>query len=270
MTITAKTDDIPIDTVILDIEGTVCPITFVKDTLFPYFIEKLPSILDKFQYPLSNTSASSDDQILNILKQLPDNITKSSESIYKHFKNLVDQDIKDPILKSLQGLIWKQGYENNELQAPIYQDSIEFIESFPTKSSTNNKIYIYSSGSIKAQILLFGHVKSTTTTTSTTTITNEVIDLNPKLNGYFDITTAGFKNQSNSYKKILQEINKSSTPKSVLFLSDNINEVNAAIEAGMKSYIVIRPGNPPIDDDDDGNDDKINHKIIYSLDELDL
>ena len=58
------------------------------------------------------------------------------------------------------------------------------------KSSTNNKIYIYSSGSIKAQILLFGHVKSTTTTT---TITNEVIDLNPKLNGYFDITTAGFK-----------------------------------------------------------------------------
>ena len=133
MTITAKTDDIPIDTVILDIEGTVCPITFVKDTLFPYFIEKLPSILDKFQYPLSNTSASSDDQVLNILKQLPDNITKSSESIYKHFKNLVDQDIKDPILKSLQGLIWKQGYENNELQAPIYQDSIEFIESFPTK-----------------------------------------------------------------------------------------------------------------------------------------
>ena len=90
------------------------------------------------------------------------------------------------------------------------------------------------------------------------------------MNGYFDITTAGFKNQSNSYKKILQEINKSSTPKSVLFLSDNINEVNAAIEAGMKSYIVIRPGNPPIDDDDDGNDDKINHKIIYSLDELDL
>ena len=56
----------------------------------------------------------------------------------------------------------------------------------------------------------------------------------------------------------------------MLFLSDNINEVNAAIEAGMKSYIVIRPGNPPIDDDDDGNDDKINHKIIYSLDELDL
>ena len=89
------------------------------------------------------------------------------------------------------------------------------------------------------------------------------------MNGYFDITTAGFKiNQI--HIKNLQEINKSSTPKSVLFLSDNINEVNAAIEAGMKSYIVIRPGNPPIDDDDDGNDDKINHKIIYSLDELDL
>ena len=65
----------------------------------------------------------------------------------------------------------------------------------------------------------------------------------------------------------IYKINKSSTPKSVLFLSDNINEVNAAIETGMKSYIVIRPGNPPIDDDDDGNDDKINHKIIYSLDE---
>lgn len=265
----STTTNTPIDTVILDIEGTVCPITFVKDTLFPYFIKKLPSILQKFQYPLPTTTTSDndddDDPVLNILKQLPENIIQSWESIFNHFKNLVDQDIKDPILKSLQGLIWKQGYENNELKAPIYQDSIKFIESFPTVKSKDNqrKIYIYSSGSIKAQILLFGHVKNSSTTT--TSIDNDTIDLNDKLNGYFDITTVGFKNQSNSYIKILQEIDKSQYPQSVLFLSDNINEVNAAINAGMKSYIVIRPGNSPINDED-----KKFHKIIYSLDELDL
>lgn len=142
-----------IDTVILDIEGTVCPITFVKDTLFPYFLTKLPSILSSIEFPLSTSSSTNDDPIIQILKQLPESITISNESVFSYLKNLVDQDIKDPILKSLQGYIWEKGYEIGDLKAPIYKDSIKFIENF------NKKIYIYSSGSIKAQILLFGHAE---------------------------------------------------------------------------------------------------------------
>lgn len=243
-----------IDTVILDIEGTICPITFVKQTLFPYFLTKLPIILSSIQFPLiTSSTSSSDDPIIDILSQLPSSITISKDSTFQYFKNLVDDDIKDPILKSIQGFIWKQGYESGELKAPLYSDSIQFIKKF------NKNIYIYSSGSIKAQILLFGHVHNNTDDD------NSSINLNPYLKGYFDITTAGFKNNSESYKKILNEINKSNDSSSVLFLSDNINEVKSAIESGMNSYIVIRPGNAPLT-----NEELSNFKTIHSLDELSL
>ncbi|KAI5959538.1 UTR4 [Candida theae] len=240
-----------IDTVVLDIEGTVCPISFVKETLFPYFVEKLPAELEKFEYPLNQVG--SDNPIINILSNLPSSITESAQSIYNYLKNLVDYDIKDPVLKSLQGLIWTRGYESGELKAPIYPDSIKFIESFPSKA---NKIYIYSSGSIGAQKLLFGHVDDGS---------DKSIDLNNQLSGYFDITTAGHKTVYTSYSKISKEIGKEENPQSVLFLSDNVEEVKAAIRAGMNSYIVIRDGNAPISDED-----KSKHKTIYSLSELEL
>ncbi|CAI5756692.1 unnamed protein product [Candida verbasci] len=233
-----------IDTVIVDIEGTVCPITFVKDTLFPYFIKKLPSYLENIQFPLNSSSS---DPIVEILLKLPNEIRVNSQSTFNHFKSLVDQDIKDPILKSLQGLIWNQGYKNGELKAPIYPDSIKFIQDY------KNKIYVYSSGSVNAQKLLFGYVEDN----------GNSIDLNKYLSGYFDITTSGYKNQPQSYKNILKDINKDGS--SVLFLSDNINEVKAAIEAGMNCHIVIRDGNAPI-----SNEDKSNYQVIYALSELNI
>ncbi|KAI5963319.1 UTR4 [Candida pseudojiufengensis] len=239
-----------IDTVILDIEGTICPITFVKDKLFPYFIKKLPEVLNKYNYPIN--SLGSNDPIINILENLPSNITNSSESIYDYLKNLVDNDIKDPVLKSLQGFIWDQGYKSGELKSPVYKDSIEFIEKFP---STTKKIYIYSSGSINAQKLLFGHVD----------VNGKSKNLNKYLSGYFDITTAGYKNEYTSYTKILKEIGKLNNPKTVLFLSDNINEVKAAIKAEMQSYIVIRPGNAPIP-----SEEKNGYRTITSLYEIDI
>ncbi|KAK6205342.1 HAD-like domain-containing protein [Scheffersomyces amazonensis] len=243
-----------IDTLVLDIEGTVCPITFVKDSLFPYFVEKFPTFIDQLDFPLD---PQSDDPIVKILDQLPHDIKESSINIINHFKDLVAKDVKDPILKSLQGFIWKAGYENGDLKAPVYEDSIKFIKEYPNKAKTQ-KIYIYSSGSIKAQILLFGYVKDPTTN-------DKSLDLNPYLSGYFDITTAGYKTESESYDKILQEIGKSDNSKSVLFLSDNVNEVKAAIKAGMQSYIVVRPGNAPITEQD-----KSSYTVIDSLDQLQL
>lgn len=237
-----------IDTVVLDIEGTVCPISFVKDTLFPYFVDKLPAELDKFEYPLNQVG--SDNPIINILDNLPSNITESAQSIYNYLKNLVDYDIKDPVLKSLQGLIWTRGYESGELKAPLFPDAIDFIESF----SKNHKIYIYSSGSIAAQKLLFGHVDNGS---------DKSIDLNKQLSGYFDITTAGPKKVYTSYSKILREIEKEENPQSVLFLSDNLEEVKAALKAEMQSYVVVREGNAPISDED-----KLRYKAICSFTEL--
>lgn len=216
--------------VVLDIEGTICPITFVKNVLYPYFTERFPAIVNGLEFPLDSTSS---DPIVSLLVQLPPEIIVSPTSIIEYFADLVAKDIKHPVLKGLQGYIWKLGYENGEVVAPIYPDSVDFIRNCPIP------IYIYSSGSIKAQKLLFQYVGDKG---------NKTIDLNPKLSGYFDITTAGYKNLPGSYTKIVQEIGKS--PNSVLFLSDNVNEVNAALQAGLQSSVVIREGNAPLSEQD--------------------
>lgn len=228
-----------VDNVILDIEGTICPITFVKHTLYPYFTERLPAFLGNLHFPLANDSQ---DPIVQVLADLPYN---TASEVEQHFNDLVARDVKDPVLKTLQGYIWKQGYEDGEITAPIYPDSIKFIRS----ASASKKIYIYSSGSVKAQKLLFAYVDDNGTS----------IDLNHHVSGYFDITTSGYKQEKSSYENILKSINQE--PSSTLFLSDSQLEVQAALDAGLQSKIVKRPGNAPVDD---------KYDAIHSLSELDI
>lgn len=236
-----------IDTVVLDIEGTICPITFVKNTLYPYFTEKLPGVLESLQFPLEKGTGISD-----ILLQLSPDVYKSRQAIVDHFQYFVDNDIKDPTLKALQGFIWKKGYEDGEITGPIYPDAIKFIKEWTNDS---NKIYIYSSGSVKAQKLLFAYVNDNGAT----------VDLNQYLSGYFDITTSGHKTEVQSYENILQSIGKVNAASSVLFLSDNVKEVEAALGAEMKSMIVSRPGNLPLSEEDTAK-----AQLIHSFDELDI
>ncbi|RLV95712.1 Enolase-phosphatase E1 [Spathaspora sp. JA1] len=165
---------------------------------------------------------------------------------FNHFEKLVVNDVKDPVLKSLQGEVWELGYETGEIRAPVYKDAIKFIETFPN-------VYIYSSGSIAAQKLLFGYVLQG----------EGSIDLNKFIKGYFDIPAVGYKFESSSYTKILQEIGR--TGEEVLFLSDNVAEVDAAIQAGMQSYIVVREGNAPL-----SQSDTASHTTITSFDQLNI
>lgn len=237
-----------VDILLLDIEGTICPISFVKDELFPYFLNKAPEILKTLSYPLKQITGEDEiSQINNILVGFPESITQDSTTLIGHLNDLVSKDIKDPTLKSLQGFIWKLGYEKGEIVAPIYDDAIEAIKNF------KGKVYIYSSGSIKAQKLLFAYVKSD----------NGSVDLNGYLSGYFDITTSGFKQETSSYENILRDIGYAEKPSKVLFLSDNVNEVKAAIGARLNSLIVDRPGNNEVSTED------INQLgMIKQLDEL--
>lgn len=208
--------------VLLDIEGTICPITFVKDVLYPYFTNKLPSVLNSVSFPLD---PHSDDAVTQILSGLPTETQTDASTVKAHFDDLVRQDIKDPILKALQGFVWQSGYQSGEITAPVYPDAIEYIK------TTTDDVYIYSLGSIKAQKLLFSYVDDAGT----------AVDLNSYLKGYYDIPTAGYKNQPSSYTKIAEDIGL--PPSQILFLSDNELEVKAATEAGMKAKIMVRPGN---------------------------
>lgn len=249
-----------IDVVLLDIEGTICSILFVKDVLYPYFNQRFESILQQLEYPLverpskellphQDPKISELNDINNIVKQFPH--SNEYNELVLYIRNLVAKDIKDPVLKSFQGFIWKLGYEKGDLVAPIYEDAIRLIRTF----STGGKVYIYSSGSVKAQKLLFNYVNDVTEHDGGSGSTDgapifKVVDLNAYLSGYFDITTSGYKQDPSSYKNILNAVGYAHSPEKVLFFSDNVDEIRAAKAAGLNALIVHRPGNNPVSNDD--------------------
>ncbi|CCE63813.1 hypothetical protein TPHA_0F03320 [Tetrapisispora phaffii CBS 4417] len=209
---------------ILDIEGTVCPISFVKSELFPYFLEQLADVILNVH--------KQDATIQGIVAKF--GITDST-ALLVHIRRLVEADVKDPVLKELQGYVWSRGYHSGDIKAPVYPDAIGFIK------DPRNKIYIYSSGSVKAQKLLFRFVKDADTGT---------VDLTPHILGYYDITTSGRKIDPQSYRNIVSDINSiestNNRESTFLFLSDNTLEIDAANEAGLSTRLVIREGNQPI------------------------
>lgn len=233
------------DNVVLDIEGTVCPISFVKEELFPYFLKQLPEILNNYEFPLSKND-DSNDPIVSILTQFDENIYQNKSKLVQHITQLVNDDVKDPTLKSLQGFIWENGYTNGSIMAPLFEDAIEAIKLW---SGLCDGLYIYSSGSVKAQKLLFGNVKIVKRDDSV-----ECADFNGLITDYFDTVNIGKKTVVDSYVKILDKIgidaDDSEAKSKCLFLSDNPLEVEAAIKAGMTSFIIDKPGNYELSDED--------------------
>ena len=132
----------------------------------------------------------------------------------------IDEDRKATPLKALQGMIWRKGYEAGELKGHVYDDTPEFLRRWHDRGL---KLYVYSSGSVEAQKLIFGHTAHG--------------DLTPLFSGYFD-TRVGGKREAQSYKTILRDTGLSAPD--VLFLSDIGEELDAARAAGMKTCQLLR------------------------------
>lgn len=212
------------DIVLFDIEGTVCPISFVKEVLFPYALESLPGTLE------AEWDTPTFAQYRNAF---PEKYRDSKASFEAHVRDLVARDVKAPYLKALQGHLWQRGYSSGELKAPLFPDVAPF---FQQSLAEGKKIMIYSSGSVPAQKLLFGHTNS------------ETSDMRPVISDWFDTVNAGPKTDVSSYQTI-QSKYANVDPARWLFLSDNLSEVTAALESGMRSLPVMRPGNPPLPPD---------------------
>jgi enolase-phosphatase E1 len=212
--------------VLLDIEGTVTPISFVHEVLFPYAREHVQTYLSKHIHlpeiqadiaRLREEQANDSDD----LRQPP---VTSIETALTYINRLIDLDRKSPGLKSLQGKIWKAGYEDGSLKSPIYPDVVEAFERW---REAGIRIDIFSSGSVLAQQLLFAHTESG--------------DLTRYIDQYFD-TSVGKKTEPQSYLAIASHL-ALYTPQ-VLFVSDVVAELEAAKSAGMETRMCIRPGNP--------------------------
>lgn len=192
--------------------------------MFPYALEVLPSIL----------STQWDSPAFAPYKDaFPPEHRTTPVAFSAHVHALVSQDLKIPYLKSLQGYLWLSGYESGALKCPLFPDVYPAMHNWVNKD--NLKVYIYSSGSIAAQKLLFQY------TNVTEGAEKNGGDLRGLFSGYFDTTTAGMKTKKGSYEKIVMEVGGDA--EGFLFLSDNVREVEAAKEAGMKAAVVVREGN---------------------------
>jgi len=203
----------PVSAILTDIEGTTSSISFVKDVLFPYARRALPGFVRAHgQEPevrrwldavaAEHGSICSDDVIVETLQ------------------GWIDQDRKHTALKALQGMIWQAGYRDADFTAHIYPDAAPTLRDWHAQGYP---LYVYSSGSVPAQKLFFGH--------------SDAGDLTPLFSGWFD-TEIGGKREADSYRAIAERIGV--IPEDILFLSDVVEELDAAREAGLQTRLIDR------------------------------
>jgi enolase-phosphatase E1 len=143
------------------------------------------------------------------------------DAIIRALHEWSDRDVKLTPLKELQGMIWKEGFESGEIRAPLYDDAVDAMRRY---RAGGIRLFIYSSGSVAAQQLLFGHAVAG--------------DLRPLFEGYFD-TTSGSKRERSSYDRIAETIGVA--PGRIVFFSDHAPELDAARAAGMQTVQLARP-----------------------------
>ena len=146
----------------------------------------------------------------------------SVEQAAEVLERWIAEDRKVTPLKTLQGMIWAQGYAAGELEGHVYADTPPALRRWHGQGL---RLYVYSSGSVEAQKLIFGHTQAG--------------DLTPLFSGYFD-TRVGGKREADSYRAILASIGMPGDE--VLFLSDIGEELDAAREAGMRTVQLLRDG----------------------------
>ena len=205
---------------LLDIEGTTSSISFVYDVMFPFVRRELDGYLARHW---------DSPELQAVRKQLARDAAVSGfpdlAAVRGEVLRLMDGDIKSTGLKQLQGMIWEAGFASGELKAHVYDDVPPALRAWNDASSD---VRIYSSGSVQAQKLFFGH-----------TIAGNLL---PLLRGHYD-TTTGPKREPASYVAIAEQFGL--PPGDILFLSDVVAELDAARAAGLQTALVIRPGNPP-------------------------
>ncbi|XP_047536668.1 enolase-phosphatase E1 isoform X1 [Vanessa atalanta] len=224
---------------LLDIEGTTTSISFVKDKLFPYAEENVKQFLEsewengdvkEAVTALRKLALEDKEKSVEGLVPIPgEDASKEDqiEGLVKNVKWQMSSDRKVGPLKQLQGLIWKQGYDKGDIKGHVYDDVSSALEQW--HSVDGQKIYIYSSGSVQAQKLLFGQSLAG--------------DLLKYIDGHFD-TAVGAKQESASYTSIVEKVGCNATD--ILFLTDIDKEAEAAKSAGLCVALVSREGNAPL------------------------
>ncbi len=202
-----------IKAIVTDIEGTTTSLSFVKNILFPYARDHLAEFVSSHQI-----QAELQQIIAEVVKEVGRELTL--DEVIEQLIEWSDQDKKITPLKSVQGLLWEDGYRRGAFVRHLYPDVLPNLHQWHAK---NIALYVYSSGSVYAQKLLFGH-----------TVEGDVTSL---FSGYFD-TRIGAKRDLQAYVRIAEQLQ--CVPEQLLFLSDIKEELDPAKAAGFKTVWICR------------------------------
>ncbi len=234
---------------LLDIEGTTSSIRFVFDEMFPYVRRNLQAFLDEqWDQPslrdacrqMAVDQGAADPEVSAWTGSSDPTVQK--QVVIQHVNALMDQDSKTTGLKQLQGLIWRDGFHAGQLRAHVYEEVPDCLNDWREQGCD---LRIYSSGSVAAQLLFFGH-----------TIAGDLLH---HFQGHYD-TRIGAKKESRSYINIAEDIGIPTSE--ILFVSDVVAELDAARETKMQTALSIRPGNPEMDPG--------THPTIHSFREIEI
>lgn len=218
--------------ILTDIEGTTSSIRFVKDVLFPYARQRLPSyVRDHIDAPRVRSLIGEAHELARCAPNL--------DAVIDALLGWIDADVKAPPLKELQGLIWEEGYASGAFRGHVYPDVAPRLERWNAEGRT---LAVFSSGSVPAQRLLFGH--------------SDAGDLTPLFTAHFD-TRTGAKQAPAAYIAIARSL--ALPPSDILFLSDVPAELDAAQTAGLFTCQLLRDGLEPCG----------RHPAATSFDEID-
>lgn len=222
-----------IKAIVTDIEGTTSDIRFVHNVLFPYARERLASVMAR---------ADAQPEIAQALDLLREEIAQPQADVATLLRALhqfMDEDRKSTALKRLQGIIWRDGYHNGDFRGHVYDEVAPQLRAWREQGIA---LYVYSSGSVEAQQLLFGY--------------SDAGDLRPLFSDYFD-TRVGAKRETASYRRIAEAIGLPAGQ--LLFLSDIRQELDAAAQAGWHTYQLIRGA----------GDGESRHRQVARFDQID-
>lgn len=203
--------------VLMDIEGTTTSVSFVYEVLFPYFqrnIQLLAKLKNVKQVKLAF------DQVREIVFKEEGKEGLSIDEIISYLLLWSKEDRKVTPLKTVQGILWETAYKSSEIKGHVFEDVPSKLMEW---KNSGVRMGVFSSGSIDAQRLLFGY--------------SETGDLNKYFSFNFD-TNTGSKKDSQTYQKIASKINLH--PQHILFLSDIVDELQAAKESGFKTIQLVR------------------------------
>ncbi|MFD5798740.1 acireductone synthase [Streptomyces diastatochromogenes] len=208
-----------VDAVVLDIEGTTSATGFVVDVLYPYSRSRFAALL---------TERAGDPEVARAVAQvreLTGEADADAAQVEKTLNAWLDEDRKATPLKTLQGVIWSEGFARGDLVAHFYEDVVPALRAW---HAAGLRLYVYSSGSVAAQRAWFSSTPEG--------------DLLPLVSGLYDTENAGPKQEPESYRRIASATGVE--PGRLLFLSDRPGELDAARAAGWRTVGIRRPGEP--------------------------